>query len=372
MRQAMAEAEVGDDVYGEDPTVTALEAEVAALLGFEAGLFTAVRVDGQPARACGCWCDRGRSWSATRWPMSRGPSSARRRCSAASRSAPGRRRAACSTSRRSARSIAPDAGPYLVSTAAIEVENTHNFGGGTVQPRAQVERGGRAGSGVRAGPAPGRRAAVERARRHGCAAGRTRGRLRHGVGLPVQGAGRTGRFGARRVAPSGSPRRACGASATAAGCGRSASWPRPGVTRWRTTSRGLPTTTRARAGWRRRSAPTRSTSRRTSWCSTFAARRRGRRQGPRRTGVLVSALGPRMLRLVTHLDVDDDGIDRAIDVLAPAGALARAQPARCAAEVRPSSGGIVVTTRPSSSSRSPNSACAPSHSAVSGWGARRP
>ena len=39
MRAAMAEAEVGDDVYGEDPTVNALEAEVAALLGFPAGLF---------------------------------------------------------------------------------------------------------------------------------------------------------------------------------------------------------------------------------------------------------------------------------------------------------------------------------------------
>jgi threonine aldolase len=34
-------------------------------------------------------------------------------------------------------------------------------------------------------------------------------------------------------------------------------------------------------------------------------------------GVLVSALGPRFLRLVTHLDVDDDGLDRAIDVLRP-------------------------------------------------------
>ena len=34
-------------------------------------------------------------------------------------------------------------------------------------------------------------------------------------------------------------------------------------------------------------------------------------------GVFVSALGPRFLRLVTHLDVDDDGIDHAIAVLAP-------------------------------------------------------
>jgi threonine aldolase len=40
MREAIAAAEVGDDVYGEDPTVNALEAEVAALLGHEAALFT--------------------------------------------------------------------------------------------------------------------------------------------------------------------------------------------------------------------------------------------------------------------------------------------------------------------------------------------
>lgn len=39
MRQAMAESEVGDDVFGEDPTVIELQDEVAALLGKEAGLF---------------------------------------------------------------------------------------------------------------------------------------------------------------------------------------------------------------------------------------------------------------------------------------------------------------------------------------------
>src|SRR3954449_3453373 len=40
MRKAMAEAEVGDDVYGEDPTVLGLQEQVAGLFGFEAGLFT--------------------------------------------------------------------------------------------------------------------------------------------------------------------------------------------------------------------------------------------------------------------------------------------------------------------------------------------
>jgi len=41
MRAAMMGAEVGDDVYGEDPTVNALEAKAAALTGHEAALFVA-------------------------------------------------------------------------------------------------------------------------------------------------------------------------------------------------------------------------------------------------------------------------------------------------------------------------------------------
>ncbi len=39
MRRAMAEAEVGDDIYGEDPTARRLEERVAELLGKEAALF---------------------------------------------------------------------------------------------------------------------------------------------------------------------------------------------------------------------------------------------------------------------------------------------------------------------------------------------
>src|SRR3954451_20080238 len=39
MRRAMYEAEVGDDVFGEDPTVNELERLTAALLGKEAGIF---------------------------------------------------------------------------------------------------------------------------------------------------------------------------------------------------------------------------------------------------------------------------------------------------------------------------------------------
>ena len=39
MRKAMAEAEVGDDVYGEDPTVNRLQERAAEVFGKEAALF---------------------------------------------------------------------------------------------------------------------------------------------------------------------------------------------------------------------------------------------------------------------------------------------------------------------------------------------
>lgn len=46
MRQAMATAEVGDDVWGEDPTVQCLEDQAAKRLGKEAGLFVASGTQG--------------------------------------------------------------------------------------------------------------------------------------------------------------------------------------------------------------------------------------------------------------------------------------------------------------------------------------
>ncbi len=63
MREAAANAEVGDDVYGEDPTVAELEARAADLLGTEAALFcpsgtmanqVAVRVHTEPGRELLC------------------------------------------------------------------------------------------------------------------------------------------------------------------------------------------------------------------------------------------------------------------------------------------------------------------------------
>ena len=49
MRRAMADAKVGDDVFGEDPTVNRLEEMVAKRLGKEAALFVA---SGTMAKSC--------------------------------------------------------------------------------------------------------------------------------------------------------------------------------------------------------------------------------------------------------------------------------------------------------------------------------
>src|SRR6202050_1356928 len=63
MRAAMAAAEVGDDVYGEDPTVSRLEARAAEIFGREAGLFvpsgtmgdeTAIRLNTQHGQEVIC------------------------------------------------------------------------------------------------------------------------------------------------------------------------------------------------------------------------------------------------------------------------------------------------------------------------------
>ena len=46
MRKAMYEAELGDDVYGDDPTVNELQQRAADMLGKEAGLFVSSGTQG--------------------------------------------------------------------------------------------------------------------------------------------------------------------------------------------------------------------------------------------------------------------------------------------------------------------------------------
>ena len=58
MRQAMARAEVGDDIYGDDPTINRLEALSAGMLGKEAALFVPSGTFGNQL-ALFTWCPRG-------------------------------------------------------------------------------------------------------------------------------------------------------------------------------------------------------------------------------------------------------------------------------------------------------------------------
>jgi threonine aldolase len=139
MREAMAAAPVGDDVYGEDPTVTALEQRVAELLGQEAAVFTpsgsmanqlGLRLLVQPGQELICDTDA----HVVRAELGAGAAFAgiTTRTYTADRGLVDVDAIAAL--------MRPDAGPYLVSTVAVAVENTHNFGGGTVQPLAELER----------------------------------------------------------------------------------------------------------------------------------------------------------------------------------------------------------------------------------------
>ena len=133
MRAAMAAAPVGDDVYAEDPTIGELERRVAELLGHEAGLFCTT---GSLANVLGVaqhvrpgqevLCDSGAHIARAEMGAHGALTGVTMRTWVTT---DGRVDPAAVEAL-----LSPDAGPYLVSTGCVEVENTHNFGGGTVQP----------------------------------------------------------------------------------------------------------------------------------------------------------------------------------------------------------------------------------------------
>jgi threonine aldolase len=314
MRAAMAEAEVGDDVYGEDPTVSALEADVAALLGHEAALFV-------PSGSLG-------NQLGIRLLV---PPGAELVCDSLAHLARAELGAAAVFSGITFRTwkavrgqldvdairdlITPDAGPYLVSTAAIAVENTHNFGGGTVQPAGQL------------------RAVTELARSHGLglhldgarlwnahvASGRPLSELAagfdtvsvclsKGLGAPV---GSLLASSAERIAEARVWRKRYGAGMRQVGVLAAAG--RYALTHH--LDRLADDHARARRLALALGAdPATVATNIVVLDVTDAAVVAGK---AREEQVLVSALGPRFLRLVTHLDVGDDAVDRAIEVLAP-------------------------------------------------------
>lgn len=139
MREAMAKAEVGDDVYGEDPTVNSLESRIAELLGHEAGLFTPT---GSLANQLGM-----------RLLVNPGEEILADIDAHVLRAELGAAATFSGITSRTWHSkngifdvdavlniMRPNAGPHLVSTTAIAIENTHNFGGGTIQSIDAIEK----------------------------------------------------------------------------------------------------------------------------------------------------------------------------------------------------------------------------------------
>ncbi len=138
MRAAMAEAEVGDDVFGEDPTVLALQERVAAMFGKEAALFTPT---GSLANVL-----------AVRSLVGVGQEVLCESSAHIARAELGAHGAFTGLTMRTwthprgqvdlpavQRMFAPDMGPFFVPTAAISVENTHNFAGGAVLPIGELQ-----------------------------------------------------------------------------------------------------------------------------------------------------------------------------------------------------------------------------------------
>ncbi len=135
MREAMARAEVGDDVYGEDPTVQRLQERVAALLGKEAALFVPTGTMANQI-ALLCHCERGdevlvgegahcmlyESGAGSAWAgvnfavVGRGGTFTAAEC---------------------ANAIKP-AEYHFPRTRLVALENTHNRGGGRVFPQVDA------------------------------------------------------------------------------------------------------------------------------------------------------------------------------------------------------------------------------------------
>jgi threonine aldolase len=322
MRAAMAGAEVGDDVYGEDPTVTELERRVAALLGHEAAVFTpsgslanqlgmrllvapgeeivadsqahVVRAElGAAATFSGITT---RTWDAPRGLVD--PEVVRE-------------------------FVRPAGGPYLVSTTAIAVENTHNFGGGTVQPldrlQAVREIADEHGLGVHLDGARLWNAHVASGvplHAYGALADTVSVCLSKGLGAPV---GSVLASSAERVARARVWRKRYGAGMRQIGILAAAGLHALDhhVTRLADDHARAQRLAFALAEAVDDVVEPEHVEtnivvldlRPTSWTAADLA------AAAREEGVLVSALGPTFARLVTHLDVDDEGLEHASGVL---------------------------------------------------------
>lgn len=142
MRRAMAEAEVGDDVYQEDPTVNRLEARAAEIMGKEAGLFVPTGCMGNTIgmtvhteHGQEVICDSRAHVLNYELAMLAWFSGCLTRTITTEKGH--------LTWEAIAKEIRP-LGPHAAPTGLISVENTHNVAGGTVYPLdqlAEIKRG---------------------------------------------------------------------------------------------------------------------------------------------------------------------------------------------------------------------------------------
>lgn len=138
MRTAMVRAEVGDDVYGEDPTVRRLEERVAELFGHEAALFTPTGSLANVLAVAAVVAPGEEVLCEARAHIARAELGAHAAVSGLTMRT-WRDAAGGVDLDAVAEMIAPDMGPFFVRTAAVAVENTHNFAGGTTVPLADLE-----------------------------------------------------------------------------------------------------------------------------------------------------------------------------------------------------------------------------------------
>ena len=137
MRRAMADADLGDDVYGEDPSINRLEALAAQLTGKEAGLYVSSGTMGNLVAGL-VWCEQGSEAIV-------GDSAHLLINEVASLAFVGgvQLRAVASDARglplpdAVAAAIRPTAGMFP-RTSMVEIENTHNRGGGAVFSAAET------------------------------------------------------------------------------------------------------------------------------------------------------------------------------------------------------------------------------------------
>jgi len=322
MREAIANSEVGDDVYGEDPMLNEIERRVADLFGHEAGLFTptgsmanqlGLRMLVKPGEEIVCdsqahivRAELGAaavfSGITTRtWETPRGVIDVEQIKAF----------------------VRPDGGPHLVSTTAIAIENTHNFGGGTIQPidrmHAVREFATSAGLAVHLDGARLWNAHVASGvslREYGTTADTISVCLSKGLGAPV---GSVLVSTAERIAGARIWRKRYGGGMRQAGVlaaaglyaldhnlsgladdharatrlGEAIATVGDGIVDLDSVQTNMVVLELAGTGWT---------------AAELAA-------ASREQGVLISALGPTFVRLVTHLDLDDNDIDRAIEVV---------------------------------------------------------